>query len=185
MADRYLTDLTAVASGDVTTVSSLEFYAVHAGNSRKVSMNVLANLLGAGNFSVATKTNSQGIGNAAFTVITFDAEESDTGGFFDTASNTLFLVPDGSYQFAKISIRVGWGSNDTGFRFVEVRKNGSQIDHSYNGADNESGNYLATRKVPVSSGDTFDFRVYQDSGSGRWIGAAFGAAMWAMIELWK
>ena len=102
------------------------------------------------------------------TDISWDNEIYDHGGWFDAGSPDDFTIP-GGVSLARASAQILWAISGTGNRTLFIRKNNA--DFKGNGfvtmsAPTASGasHFVETTILEVTSGDTLQVRVTQDSG---------------------
>lgn len=117
----------------------------------------------------ATKTGSnQSISNNTYTLVTFNAETYDTDGFHSTSTNTeRMTIPAGLAGYYEVTASVGFDTNTTGRRLLQIRKNGTAIALT-EVSSATSTNYPAFNAsivVNLAVGDYVDFEAYQTSGA--------------------
>lgn len=116
----------------------------------------------------ATKTGTnQTLSNNTYTLVTFNAETYDTDGFHSTSTNTeRMTIPAGLAGYYEVTANVGFDTNTTGRRLLQIRKNGSAIAVG-EASSATSTNYPAFNTsliVNLAVGDYVDFEAYQTSG---------------------
>jgi hypothetical protein len=116
----------------------------------------------------ATKTGSnQTISNNTYTLVTFNAETYDTDGFHSTSVNTeRMTIPAGLAGYYQVTANVGFNTNTTGRRLLQIKKNGSAIAVG-EASSATTDNYPAFNTsiiVNLTVGDYVDLEVYQTSG---------------------
>jgi hypothetical protein len=113
-----------------------------------------------------TKSADQSIGDSSTTLVTFNQEDRDDGGFHDNAiDNERLTVPIGRAGWYVITAEALFASNSVGDRTVEIRKNGStNVAATRADACNAiSTSVVATALVYCAVGDYFEVRVFQSS----------------------
>jgi hypothetical protein len=133
------------------------------------------------------KSAAQAIANATDTAITFNTEDYDTSAFHDTTTNTdRITIPAGKAGYYLIEARVSLVANATGFRSVNVKKNGST---TVVGADiNQQGTsasavLIQSRVVSAAVADYFHLNAYQTSGGSLNTDNAAGYTFFTMTYL--
>ena len=121
-----------------------------------------------------TKSATQTLTNGTWTIVTFNTEQFDVGGYHDNSTNTSRLtIPSGKSGYFLIHGSIMWGANSAGTRQVYITKNGTDIILDDGAAID--GTYPATRRVSLISyavaTDYFELNVRQDSGGSRTINA--------------
>lgn len=123
-----------------------------------------AAFVGAGAFNSATYV----VANSTVVTLTFNSEKYDTNGFHDTGTNTSrFTIPAGKAGYYNCSLLFAFEPSSTGFRRVEIWKNGS-VMYKTDGNGNNNG---STDTKPISAvlslavSDYIEFKVVQNSGS--------------------
>lgn len=121
------------------------------------------------------KTSTQSISSGGNTIVTWNVEHFDIGGWADLgSSNTIFTVPSG-VSLVKITVQLRWegqgtGDNtDQGRRIATLLKNGSQLSPSIGSQVSGEGadQFLAptcnftSYMIPVQQGDTFSVQASQ------------------------
>ena len=119
----------------------------------------------------AKLSSSQSISSGSFTKITFDTEEWDTGGGFDT-SNNRFVVP--ANQAGKYVITAGIyidGLDDGEYDELFIYKNGSSINwgrqNSNSPRTDAHGAFTTTATLNLAVSDYVEIYVYQNEGAAR------------------
>lgn len=108
---------------------------------------------------------SQTIGNGADTAVTWDQEHVDTDGMHSTSVNTsrITMATAGVYL---VTAAVAWDINGTGYRYLNIRHNGSQ-KIGMTDAPAAAGDYIlqtASAIYSFSVGEYVEAVVYQNSG---------------------
>lgn len=107
------------------------------------------------------------IPNNTDTVLTFNTENFDTNSYHDTSTNTsrLTVPADGKYL---ITANVGFAANATGYRYAQIKKNGStnvcQVGINFTNSGTFDTQLTATTVVNAVTSDYFEIQVYQNSG---------------------
>ena len=114
-----------------------------------------------------SKSSTQSINNATWTVVTFNTEQFDTNNFHDNSSNTSRItIPTGRGGYYLLSGTLTFASNATGARGVQINKNGSQLFNptfitTVNGFDSS---YPFSLTISLVGGDYVEVLGYQNSG---------------------
>jgi len=133
----------------------------------------------------------QNTDNAANTYVSFDSEDHDTNNIHNPNDNTILTVPSGASK-VRLTARITWNINDSGFRWTKIIKNGtSYIGEAgliINANAIPSGNYLiillSTPVLNVSPGDNFILFCQQTSGGVLKVkGSATGNYTWFSMEI--
>jgi hypothetical protein len=105
------------------------------------------------------------LSNATNTIITFNSENFDTGGMYDTSNGKFTPTEAGKYF---LFTWVKWNLNG-GTNYIEIRQNGSNKASMYTTAQNSSGDhvYQVATVVEANANDYFEVNVYQGSGSNK------------------
>jgi hypothetical protein len=143
------------STGQVLTVAGgVPSWATPAGGSTFVGANVKS-------------TTDQSISNTTFTIVNFGGENFDTNTFHDnTTNNSRLTIPSGKDGYYLITSVIQFGSNDTGFRAVVLKKNGSDYQNM-SWVDADSGNNIwtsASATISCVATDYLQIEVYQNSG---------------------
>jgi len=115
------------------------------------------------------QSTAQSIPDAAWTSITFDAENYDVKELHDTATNPerITIPPDAGGTYV-VTAQVIYAANSTGYRAIRILLNGTTV-LAYGSITNPSGTY--TVSVPISTieqlnaGDYIEVQAYQNSGA--------------------
>ena len=113
------------------------------------------------------KTNTQTLGNATVTSITFNDEFFDTNSFHDNATNnTRITIPAGLGGKYALTATLSYKSNSTGIRLIYFLRNGTVTNSgveitALNGFDMSIS---ASCIMEVSAGDYLEIAGYQNSG---------------------
>ncbi len=137
------------------------------------------------------KTTSQSLNNDSTTVLTFDGEDYDTDSFHDTSTNTDRLTVPAGVSVVRVSARVIFASNATGYRKVNITKN-LALDFSGQSEVSLPAVSGATTvlqfispPIDVSAGDYFKLQAYQNSGGALNVEGSANNALrsWFCIEV--
>jgi len=116
------------------------------------------------------KSASQSIPDSANTFLTFDTEDFDTDSIHDTVTNNSRLTVPSGIPYVKVAATVQFNNNVTGQRSIEITQNTSTggilpaaAINAVGGSFNSDIN-IASGLIPVSPGDYFEVRVFQNSG---------------------
>lgn len=95
-------------------------------------------------------------------LITWDVKDFDTGTQITVPSTTITVAEAGFYQLAAY---MGWSSNATGYRLIQIEVNGTSVASMSAPAISGIGNAnsCAIAKL-LAAGDTIALRVLQNSG---------------------
>jgi len=111
-------------------------------------------------------TTDQSISNATFTIANFGGENFDTNTFHDnTTNNSRLTIPSGKDGYYLVTCVMQFASNDTGFRAVVLKKNGSDYQNM-SWVDADSGNNIwtsASATISCVATDYLQIEVYQNS----------------------
>jgi hypothetical protein len=116
-----------------------------------------------------TKSAGQTISNNTDTMVTWDVEDFDVGGYHDNSTNnTRITIPSGKAGYYQINVTLGYAANATGQRCITLAKNGTNRAYNLNiiRAVN-SGGYTSVFYSDVVYGavaDYFEISNFQDSG---------------------
>jgi hypothetical protein len=117
-----------------------------------------------------SRSTSQSINDTTNTLISYNTETFDYGGWFG-GSGTTVTVPAGAIPsgYTTIALMVvahtRWTSNSTGWRRLQVLKNGSQEDGtSVSAVNGDTTDETVTSFLTAVAGDTITCQVYQTSG---------------------
>jgi hypothetical protein len=116
------------------------------------------------------KSLAQSIANNAPTMVSWDGEIYDDSNFFDIASPTKIIIPDG---VSKVILKANsaWDGNVTGYRSIQIIKNGDSNGEYMRSvvtriADTvRSNSNIVTPIMNVVQGDYFELLVLQTSGN--------------------
>lgn len=129
-----------------------------------------------------SRSTTQTITTSTQTVIGFDTEAEDVGGYHDNATNNSRLtVPAGRAGVFTVGGCVFYDNNATGQRQLYLLKNGVAIGGSYSVQPGNSGfgiALLVAAGVRLADGDYVELATWQNSGGNRTIGNSPGAVMW-------
>jgi hypothetical protein len=126
-----------------------------------------------------TATTSMPSGTA--TAILFDTEEDDTDSMHSTSTNTSRIVCNAAGLYQVIAT-LGFAGNATGYRRVDLRKNGGPTPFatvSVQAASSLSSAVQVVAKVPLAVGDYVEMYGTQNSGSAL---ASVAGADWTKFE---
>jgi hypothetical protein len=113
----------------------------------------------------AKNASGQSIPTNADTALTNWTVVSDTHAIFNPTTGVLTVNRSG---FIDLSLLVSFQPNGTGIRSCHILKNNTQFIATYDATPHSTFNVSVTSNVaahPVKAGDTFAFRVWQNSGS--------------------
>lgn len=119
-----------------------------------------------------TNSANLSINSASFTVLTFDTEVYDAGGFHSTSSNTgRITIPANKGGKYLLTCSLTWAANATGVREAFFRVNGGAVNpadgalvcQQASTAGNVTGMAFSA-PVALAAGDYVEVLVYQDSG---------------------
>ena len=148
------TDITLGDSGDTFTIPSGATF-TNNGTATGFGGNVTE-------YFHVYKSADQSISSAAFTTVTFDTEQWDSGSNF--ASNTFTAPSTGYYWIYSQLVWSGvWSDDYTLNRFM---KNGSPVSWTSIPQRSDNG-FLNARVIYLSTNDTVLVQTYQESGSSR------------------
>ncbi len=115
------------------------------------------------------RTAVQSISNNSATIVNWDSEDRDDGGFHDNSTNnTRLTVPTGGEGWYLIIGKAYWANNATATRVAQIRKNGttmidSEVKTAVANSALESVSKVSTLAYLVAT-DYVEMSVYQDSG---------------------
>ena len=137
-----------------------------AGQMLKMNSGATAPEWGSGLFGakVTRMSSDQTIANNTDTAVSFDTEEYDDGGFFDSGSPTKFTITEsGIYLFGA---SVQYDINTSGIRNIQLTKNASTwiAKNTISVATGGGGNMSITSLVSLAAGDYVTTVVNQTSG---------------------
>ena len=107
-------------------------------------------------------TSNQSVSTGASTIVTYNAEFFDSGGFFDTSTYRFTPTVSGYYEFfAQVKMD---SSTDFNMLIINLRKNGSNVANGQN--NNDHNNSVCTSAIIQLNGssDYVDVRMLQNSG---------------------
>lgn len=118
--------------------------------------------------AIVKLTVNESIPDAIATIIPWDAEVEDLGGWWVIGSPTRLTVPAGVNRVV-VKTALAWAAVTAGSRRVKILKNGVDFDGTaesiIGGTSIGSSQNLVSADVPVTPGDYFEFQVYQNSGA--------------------
>lgn len=111
-------------------------------------------------------TNNQTIANATPTALVFLGEGYDVGSLHDTGVNPgRFTIPTGGAGLYRISGQVTFDANATGYRYIAINKNGSEVARVVN--DTASASIVSALQISyddqANQNDFYELLVYQTS----------------------
>ena len=111
------------------------------------------------------KSTGQTIADSTNTALTFDSETYDTNTYHDNSTNTSRItIPSGKAGYYLFVCKWSIGENATGYRQVELRKNGSAVDRTSIRGTSSGQNFVTLSTVQSSAiSDYFEFFVFQTS----------------------
>ena len=111
------------------------------------------------------KSTGQTIADTTNTAITFDSETYDTNTFHDNSTNnSRITIPSGKAGYYLFVCKWSINESPTGYRQVELRKNGSAVDRTSIRGTSSGQNFVTLSTVQsVAVGDYFEFYVYQNA----------------------
>jgi hypothetical protein len=119
--------------------------------------------IGAGAYNSATYNAA----NSTLVTLTFNTEKYDTSSFHDNTTNTSrFTIPSGKAGYYECSLLFAFEANSTGFRRVEIHKNGTKVyqtDNSGNGGGSTDTKSISA-VLNLAVGDYIEYKVTQNSG---------------------
>jgi len=117
-----------------------------------------------------SRSTAQSIANMTDTLISFDTESFDFGGWFGGSGTTVTVpasaIPSGYTTIALLIVaRSRFAINATGARIIRILKNGTAEDGtSVGGLPSDVTDVNSVAFVTAVSGDTIQLQVYQSSG---------------------
>lgn len=172
MADTQLTSLTAIASTNITDLSSVELYAVNNGNSRRLSGDMFQSRFGTVPGILLVRSTNQPLETGVFSPALWDAADYDFGGYWDAQSPSIIYFDNSDVWYAQFALGVSWAADNTGVRNATFIKNGDFS--SFLGRAESSGivptaapyrDFVITPPVLISSGDTWEAIIRQTTAS--------------------
>jgi hypothetical protein len=113
-------------------------------------------------------TTDQAVANATTKTINYNSEEYDTDAYHDTSTNTNRLtIPSGKTGYFLLAWNVAWANNSTGYRNVDLLKNGSAYrQYSINcNTFGDQTSVTGSALVYATAGTYFSLTAFQASGS--------------------
>lgn len=101
----------------------------------------------------------------AGTVLTFDLEDWDVGGYYNPASPSLLTVPTGKGGKYHVTCMIRYAASATGWRWLRLLYNGAtsiRVTQSVLGAQEQSMVFSDVRDL--GEGDNISFSTFQNSG---------------------
>jgi hypothetical protein len=132
------------------------------------------------------KTAVQNIATGAWRTITWDVEDYDNLGAFDSGvSNVNITVPTG-ITLAKVSLFVSWANNSASGRYINLKNNANEKSLLFDirNALNETGTALSAGWIPVTAGDVYSLKVNSGSQTLNFGDATFPATYPQMTIEW-
>lgn len=132
-------------------------------------------------------TANEAIADQTSTVISCDAVEFDTDGFWSSANPTRLTLPAGVSRVRLIG-NLRWENDGSGNRRAWLRKKGTGFPGApmvMHGAGGVVGQNLATSALPVSAGDFVELAAWHSAGATidveahnqTWLGGGVGIAV--------
>jgi hypothetical protein len=111
------------------------------------------------------KSTGQTIADTTNTAITFDSETYDTNTYHDNSTNnSRITIPSGKAGYYLFVLKWSINESPTGYRQVELRKNGSAVDRTSIRGTSSGQNFVTLSTVQSSAvSDYFEFYVYQNA----------------------
>ena len=167
-----INSFTALASGDVTNVSSTLLFCVWSDTAYKISIEQIANI-GVADIGARWIANSdQNLAANSTHLISrhFGSLYYDTNSWTDAATPGIFRVPNDKYTHVEVGFCLYVGGQSAGFAqaWMGVNCTGTVAPCAF---DRKSGNVFTRLQgvsppLPVSSGDVIEPLLYvQDTGS--------------------
>lgn len=116
--------------------------------------------------SLTNSSANQSIANSTWTAITFNSEFFDSDGFHDNSTNTARItIPSGKGGKYLITAALWFADNSSGFRMMQIYKNGSQyfLISNENGFSGDCGTN-ASLLINLVAGDYIELWTLQTSG---------------------
>ena len=135
--------------------------------------------------ALVNQVTSFSLPNNTTTTATWDNEIYDTDNIHDNVTNNSRLTVPTGVTHIRLTGAYRDESNTTGWRFVQLRKNGgsvpglSNVSHGASGANSHFLN-LSSPVLEVIAGDYFEMQLFQNSGSTR---AISGDNFWFAMEI--
>jgi len=131
-------------------------------------------------------TADEAIATATGTSIPWDAAEYDDNSMWSAGNPTRLTVPASGFARARLQAGILWGGHATGYRNIDIRKNGSLAAGAPNStvfpsSADTMAQLIASPILAVSPGDYFEVRVLQNSGGSLNVGAS--SPSWFAMEL--
>lgn len=111
------------------------------------------------------KSSGQTVSDATNTALTFDTESYDTNSYHDNSTNnTRITIPSGKGGYYLFVCKWSVNESPTGYRQVDLRKNGSSVDRTSIRGTSSGQNFVTLSTVQSASvGDYFEFYAYQNA----------------------
>lgn len=142
-----------------------------------------------GRGALACLSSNQSIANATDVTINFGAEDYDTNGIHDNATNNSRLTVPSGVTKVRLMGQMSFDTNSTGVRKVDLRRNGSstfagRVLVSYSTASSGRTYMQWSSPIMTVSGHYFEIRAYQDSGGSlNIVGDADCIQTWFAMEI--
>jgi hypothetical protein len=111
---------------------------------------------------------AQPIPTATDTTLTFNAESWDEGGYYDTAAPTRLTIPAATASKRhRLKIRGSFAANNTGRRFIRVRRDGVSVwlhEVAVVTTGGETSYYYEHDDIARAAGTYYEVAAYQSSG---------------------
>ena len=108
-----------------------------------------------------------------WSLIDFNTEDFDTHGFHDPAASSRLTVPSGQDGRYLVIGCINFNSHATGYRAVNIDKNGSPIGFMTANAVSGSGTFVPILLVlPLVAGNYLTVTAFQNSGAALNVSAA-------------
>ena len=114
-------------------------------------------------YARVSKSSDQTISNTSFTVVTWNTQDADTEGSIVDLTNNQFVLPSGAIGF-KANAGIDWGSNGTGQRLIQIKKNSSGVTFDRYKPIYGSERTVSSGFVSATGGDNVSLAVYQNIG---------------------
>jgi len=119
--------------------------------------------------ALVTNSSNPSVNNATDSVLGFDTEVYDEGGFHSTSVNTGRLTVPYDVDFVELTANVTFDTNNTGYRQAFISKNGANfVGMPQERFQATQGAFtfvnLSSGRIAVSYGDYFELYVTQTSG---------------------
>ena len=134
-------------------------------------------------FARVTLSTTQSIPDSTMAAVSFDTETRDVGSMHDNVTNPtrITIVSDGTYS---ISGSIRWPLNATGYRYLQITKNGANV--AVDSRNAVSGNVTVqaiSTTVYLVAGQYIEMSGYQTSGTSLAVVAGDGSTWLAVAKL--